>query len=232
MLKVAFWSVGLVIDPPRAVAVPNQEFLATIGSSNPRYTGWPVWLDARTLVEAESRPRVINGAFEYLIISPSPPFSNSHFDFARLDPKGEFFLHRLLQDDGLPNNVRPGSALDPSLMVLRVAEALGVGLAFARALGWPTEGTTLAFAFRWHKLRGRQLTNWATPFFDVLGGGTAHDDEIESCVQLSLDTPLAALTPFVHDATKGLFAAFDGTTVPSRTLEDLIRRLFERRLAF
>jgi len=231
MLQLGFWSIGLIIDPARTGAVADQEFLARIASSNPKYTGWPMWLDARTLSDAENRPKVIKNAFEYLIVSISSNFSN-HIDFARLDPQGEFFLHRLLQDDGVPSQVRPGQVLDPMLMILRVAEAMGVGIAFARALGWSAEQTTLGFAFRWHKLKGRRLTAWANPLASVNEGGIAHDDEIESCVQFSLDTPLSALAQFVDEATKTLFAAFDGATIPRQDIEELIRRLFERRLNF
>ena len=53
--------------------------------------------------------------------------------------------------------------LDPMPMILRVAEAMGVGVAFAKASGWSAEQTTLGFAFRWHKLKGRRLTAWANP---------------------------------------------------------------------
>jgi hypothetical protein len=166
-----------------------------------------------------------------LIVSLSPDFSN-HIDFAQLDPKGEFFLHLLLQDDGVPSRIRPGQVLDPMLMILRVAEAMGVGIAFAKALGWVPDQTTLSFAFRWHELKGRQLSTWANPYGDIREGGVAHDGTIESCVQFSLDTPSSALAQFVDEATKRLFAAFDGTIIPHRTIEDLVKRLFERRLGF
>jgi hypothetical protein len=231
MLQLGFWSIGVIIDPARTDAVPNQEFLARIASSNPKYTGWPMWLDARYMSIEESRPKVIKDAFEYLIVSLSPDFSN-HIDFARLDPKGEFFLHRLLQDDGVPNRVRPGQVLDPMLMILRVAEAMAVGVAFARALGWPPDQATLGFAFRWHKLKGRRLTAWANPYSTINEGGIAHDDTIEGCVQFSLDTPLSALAQFVDEATKRLFTAFEGATIPRQAIEELVRRLFERRLGF
>lgn len=118
------------------------------------------------------------------------------------------------------------------LMILRVAEAMGVGIAFARALGWPPDQTTLGFGFRWLKLSGWRLTAWANPYATINEGGMAHDDKIESCVQFSLDTPLSALAQFVDEATKRLFAAFDGASIPRQTIEDLIRRLFERRLGF
>ena len=52
-------------------------------------------------------------------------------------------MHRLLQDDGVPSRVRPGSALDPILTILRVAEAMGVGIAFTKSLGWAPDTTTL-----------------------------------------------------------------------------------------
>ncbi len=228
LLKHGFWSAGLVIDPPHAGAIPSQEFLAKIGSSNPNYTGWPIWLDARLNANPDHRPRVVKNGYEYLIVSVSGEFSN-HIDFARLEPQGKFFLHRLLQDDGVPSRVRPGQVIDPLLMILRVAEVMGVGIAFARV----PDQTTLGFSFRWHKLKGRRLTVWANQaYFDVLKGGTAYDDTIESCVQFSLDTPLSAVAQFVDEATKALFAAFDGATIPRRTIEDLVRRLFERRLGF
>jgi hypothetical protein len=101
-----------------------------------------------------------------------------------------------------------GQVIDPMLMILRVAEAMGVGIAFAKALGWVPDQTTLGFAFRWHKLNGRRLTAWAIPYSDLREGGIAHDETIESCVQFSLDTPLSALSQFVDEATKRLFAAF------------------------
>jgi hypothetical protein len=231
MLACGFWSIGLVIDPPHVGSIPDQEFMSRIGSSNPRYTGWPVWLDSRLSSHVEDRPIVVKDAFEYLIVSISHGFSN-HIDFARLDPTGEFFLHRLMQDDCVPSRIRPGKVIDPMLMILRVAEAMGVGIAFAKALGWTPDQTTLGFAFRWHKLSGRQLTAWANPLYTFSEGGTAHDDTIESCVQFSLDTPLSAIAQFVDEATRRLFAAFEGTTIPRRTIEDLVKRLFERKLGF
>jgi hypothetical protein len=231
MLDYGFWSASLVIDPPKAGALPDQEFIARVGSSNPKYTGWPVWLDARFMTDQESRPKVVKDAYEYLVISISSWPSN-HIDFARLDPKGEFFLHRLLQDDSVPSRINPKQALDPLLMILRVAEVMGVGIAFAKSLGWVPDQTVLGFAFRWNGLRGRQLTAWANPMSVLLDGGTAHDDTIESFVQFSLDTPLSAVPQFVEEATKRLFVAFDGATIPRMAIEDLVRRLFERRPLF
>jgi hypothetical protein len=57
----------------------------------------------------------------------------------------------------------------------------------------------------------------------------AHDDEMRSFVELSLDTPLSALPQFVQEATRKLFAAFDGAKIPQATIEDATRRFFEKR---
>jgi hypothetical protein len=228
LLRYGTWSAALVIDPPHADALPDQNFSAIIGASNPNYTGWPVWLDARFNSDKSNQPKRIRNAVEYLIVSLSNDFSN-HVDFARLDPKGEFFLHRLLQDDGVPSRVVPGKALDPILMILRVAEVIGVGIAFAKGLGWTPEQTKLGFAFRWTGLNGRRLTAWSRPL-DTLEGGNAHDDQIDSYVEFSLDTPLSAVGQFVAEATKELFVAFDGKTVPLQTVEGWVNRLYERKL--
>ena len=68
------------------------------------------------------------------------------------------------------------------------------------------------------------------PYTALNEGGVAHDDMIESCVQFSLDTPLSALAQFVEEATKRLFAAFDCASLPRREIEELVRRLFTRKL--
>lgn len=225
----AFWSIGFIIDPALPNTVASQQFLERLASSNPRYTGWPIWLDARMMSEADNRPKVVKGAFEYLVVSSFGDYGD-HVDFARLNPKGEFFLHRLLQDDGIPSEIQPGRTLDPTLMALRVGEAMAVGIAFAKALGCVPEQTSVGFAFRWHNLKGRSLIAWANQRYILRDGGVAHDDDVESCVQFSLDTPLSALPQFVDEATKPLFAVFDGAAMPRITIDDLIKRLVERTL--
>jgi hypothetical protein len=229
LLDAGFWAVGLAIDPPRADAVPTQEFLNRLASSNPRYTDWPIWHDARLSAKAKNRPKVIKDAFEYLIAYVSKEI-NCRIEFARLDPKGEFFVRRTLQDDGIPDRLTPGEFVEPTLMIVRVAESMGVAIAFAKALGYLPDGTILGFAFRWYGLSGRSLTAWANSDYFIGEGGIAQDDTVESSVQFSLDTPLSAIPQFVDDATKRLFAAFDGAVVPRSTVESLVTRLFERRL--
>ena len=113
--------------------------------------------------------------------------------------QGGIFSLRDLQDD-VSRSFKPRRYLDPLLVLRRVTEALAVGIALARSLGWQPD-TNLAFAFRWTQLRGRRLSPWVDPF-STLGGGVARDDEAETLVAFGLDTPAAAIAPYVNRATE------------------------------
>jgi hypothetical protein len=77
---------------------PNLEFLGALLSSNPNYTGWPVWLDSRNFGDQTARPYLANDVWEALIASFDSGWSD-HLDFWRLSPAGEFYLYRAFQDD-------------------------------------------------------------------------------------------------------------------------------------
>ena len=229
LVNAGFMDIALVISPPRNNVRPDQTFLSTVASSNPNYTGWPIWIDFRNSGTSLNRPAVVDGAWQALVFSVMRGWSN-HLDFWRLNPVGEFYLHRILQDDGAPDKVEPGTAIDRIIMIFRVAEAIAVGLAFCKAaLGCAPETTTLGFAFKWSNLAGRQLTRWADPF-DNVGGGLAQQNEVTTCVELSLDTPLSAIAPVVERVVQDLFVLFNGASIPTATIEHWVQRLIERRL--
>lgn len=115
-------------------------------------------------------------------------------------------------------------------MILRVAETIAVGLAFAKALGWDTEKTRLGFAFRWSKLKGRALVAWANPAVTINSFGVSHDEEVTTSVELSLDIPATAIAPYVDQAVRGLFVLFGGYRIPLEAIEHWVRRLIERQL--
>ena len=224
-LQLGSWSVALCFDPPRAADVPDQEFLSTLASSNPQYTGWPVWLDSRGFNNIDDRPRVLGDAWEALIVS----FGwTPHGEFMLLAPKGEFYLHRILQDD-ITEKVPPQSALDPYLMLYRVAEVIAVSLAFGKALGFDSQVTRLAFAFRWDGLNGRNLIRWADTFRESVAYDPSHEDRVNTNVIVPLDTAPQAIAPYVDEATRRLFAAFGGHRVPMNHIEDRVTELVGRK---
>ena len=170
-------------------------------------------------------PIVKGNAWEALIVSLGG--WSKHVDFSRVDPKGEFYLRRNLQDD-VSDRVKPGEFLDPIIVILRVAEAMAVGLAFAKALGWEPEKTKLSFAFRWTGLQGRKLVAWSNPAVTVSSFDAAHDADVTTFVELPMDTPENAIAPYVEQAIRGLFVLFGGDQFPLQSIEHWVRRLIER----
>ena len=216
------WSVALVIDPTRTTAIPDTSFLNAAMAGNPNYTGWPIWIDSRTFHNSTAHPLVVEKGWQALILRSR----YKCFDFMRLDPKGEFYLRRALDDD-LTQRAIPGTSLDVFLTVICVAEAIAVGLSIAKSLRWESEAR-LGFAFRWTKLHERELASWARPEFTIIPGRTAHDDMVNTFVEVPLDTPISAIAPYVEEATRDLFVIFDGYSVPSQAIEHWAQRLIKR----
>jgi hypothetical protein len=226
-LDAGTWGTALVVDPPRTDAVADKQFLSSFAVANPNYTGWPIWLDSRGFIDSTAHPKVVDKGWEALIISLEG--WSRHVDFMRMDPKGNFYLHRLFQDD-FSDKVERGNALDPTLVVLRTAEAIAVGLTVVKGIGWSVQETTLGFGFRWTKLSGRELSSWANPLVGVLPNHIAEDDSAESFVELPLDTPVSAIAPYVGQVVNDLFSAFAGYQMQQEAIEEWVKRLIERRL--
>jgi hypothetical protein len=54
------WEIASIVRGERPPARPNLQFLGTLLSSNPNYTGWPVWLNSRNFVDQTARPYLAN----------------------------------------------------------------------------------------------------------------------------------------------------------------------------
>jgi hypothetical protein len=223
----AKFEVALTIDPLKTGELPTAAFRQRLASSNPNLTGWPIWLDSTGFQEASGRPMVRENAWETLIISLES--WSDHLDFYHFDPNGKFYLLRNLEDDS-NDRVPAGSMLEPIIVILRVAETIAVGLSFARALGWKPEETTLAFAFRWDKLSGRNLHPWAHPEITVSAYEKTATDRVTSYVEVPLDTPVNAIAPAVEAVVRQLFVQFGGYQMPLQAIEYWTRRLIERKL--
>lgn len=221
------WSVAVVVEPPHPNAIPDTNFFNVVASSNPQYTGWPVWLDSRGFRDGTAHPQVIDKAWQALVVSFES--WSDHVDFMRLDPTGIFYLRRVLQDDLTPK-ISPGTELDVILTILRITETLAVALTMTKALGWEPEKTTLGIGFRWQKLSGRELSSWANPEIHISGNHIAHDNEANSFIEIPLDTPPSSLAPYVEKILNQLFVLFGGYTLSPTAYEKWVQRLIERRL--
>jgi len=228
--KTGWWEVALIIDgdvPPHG---PTKDFINLLDASNPDLTGWPVWLDSRSFNDASMRPFVMDGRWEALIVALDG--WPRHINFMQLDPKGAFYLRWALQDDitSSQNAPLPNEVFDFGLPVIRCAEAVAVGLAFAKAMDCNPELCHLQFAFRWSGLEGRELSSWAQPSRIISSGRAAHQDQVTVFQRVPLDTPLSAIGGLLATMLKPLYAVFDGFELAPAVVEDLSARLVERRL--
>lgn len=215
------WEVAAIVkgDVPHHTA--NKRFLQLIHSSNPRYTGWPVWLDTRGF-SAGSNPQVLDGGWEALLFIPA----HRGVDYWRIEPTGRFYMLRNLQDD--TDREPPGKELDLDLVIWRTAEAMAVALRFTKAIGCIPESTCVEFGFRWTKLAGRKLAAWANPRRFIGTPKVASQNIVYSEVVVPLDAPESALGGYVHKATTPLFNVFEGEEFEPKITEDITAKLLRR----
>ena len=216
--------VGLVLDPAKPDEIPTKGFLNKVFVSNPRYTGMPIWFDSRDFVNYDHRPYVSGDAWQALIVALDERSWTKCAEFMRFNPKGEFYLKRVMQDDF---TVATSKVMDVVLMIYRVAEVLAVGLNIARNIGWNSDSTA-CFAFRWTGLNERILSSWAGPRWYDVTGGTSHSDEAEAFVYVPLEVSHSALAPHVAKAVGPLFALFDGYEPPQEIIEKCVQKMIKR----
>jgi hypothetical protein len=228
--KFGTWETAMVIVPPLQGRLPDQGFLDAVTAHNPNLTGWSVWLDTRASPRAEDRPYVLDDAWEAFVVRLDDGLN--HLDFMRFEPTGRFYLLRALEDDIQPKarHIEPMTVLDMNLPILRVAEAMAVGQSIARGLG-AAEDARLEFAFRWTGLANRQLTSWADPrrgFLNILGGGTARQNDITTRVSLGVSEPHTRIATLTGNAVSPLFTLFEGRNIDQRTISELVMPLLKR----
>lgn len=224
------YEVSAIVSGELNEHTTNTDFLNLLASSNPRYTGWPVWCDSRSFTDTSTRPFVFEGYWEALIVSLERDFGD-HLDYWRLSPEGRFYLHRALQDDigGGDRTPEPGTVLDFALMILRIAECVVVAIEFAKSLG-ATESSNVDFSFRWQGLQGRALNSWANPNRMLSWSPVAHQDTFITNITIPVDTAISAYSGYIHQIITPLFQVFSGFEINESVTEDLVRRLVERRL--
>lgn len=208
----------------------NRDFLNLVLSNNPDYTGWPIWVDSRNFSDTTARPYVFKGYWESFIAHLGSGF-NDDVDFWRISPKGRLYLRRALQDDfgGSKTEHTYLKTVDFGLVVLRVAEAIAVAIAFAKAMEC-NEEASIFFAFRWTKLKNRILSSWANPARHLSYDRKSIQDEVASYIEVPINAPKSALYTYTHEVNKSIFELFDGFELSEEVSKDLVTRLLERNL--
>jgi hypothetical protein len=221
--------VAMVAAPYQPDALPTAEFMNAFGAANPQYTGWPAWLDTRSFTDTTARATVVDGAW-LAYLGQFDRYWRDVFELLLYDPRGDFYSRRLMQDD-ISEKVRPGTALDPMLMLYRVTEFIAAGMSVLRGAGWQPQDKA-GFRFRWTGLSGRNLRAWANPgrYVSLREEDHSQTSTASSFVELSLDTPHSALAPAVKQATAPMFANFNGYQPPDSVVEASVKALIERNL--
>lgn len=214
------WEVAFF--PNEVVRIPlDNKLLKTLYTVNPRYIGWPLWVMLFNATNPENKPKYVANGYEALILH------DNEIDYWRINENYEFYLYRALEDDTRADI--PGKVLDFSIQILRVAEAIGVGLAFSSVLG-EKEENLVSFSFRWRGLENRKYGSWTKYKFYNVPDETAYKDEVISYVNVPLSTSKTNIYQYVNIATKPLFEAFGGFEVPIQTIEGLTNNLLNRTL--
>jgi hypothetical protein len=225
--KLGGWEFAAIVRgaPPSKGA--NLDLLNGLLSSNPNLTGWPIFVDSRRFGNESGRPyHTADEAWEAFIDTTDSDFG-AGIDFWRLTSRAEYYHYRTYQDDSRAPH--KGAEFDFGLPVMRVAEALLVGQAFARALGVDEDASSVLFLFRWRQLRDRVLSSWAQPNRLLSPGRRAYKDTAESLVEVPVAMPATAIAATVQAATAPLFEAFDEFALAPTVIESIVRELLARR---
>jgi hypothetical protein len=226
------WETALFVKgETQEVFTTDTKFIALLSTNNPQYTGWPAWIDSRGFADQEARPYVFNNGWEALIVTTDRSLFE-HIDFQRLEPKGRFYMRRAYEDD-IRRSARapaPFTVLDLPLRIYRVAETIAVGSAFAKGMQYPEDQSELHFAFRWTRLRNRELASWADPGRHIWPGHRAYQDAVCAYVTMPLEVAPASYFEFVHEAVFPLANVFAGFELDKKVTEDITKRLLERRM--
>lgn len=222
------WEVAFLISGETPIAhKADKNFLSLIGSSNPRYTGWPIWLDSTGFLNREEWPYTHSGAWEALIITYDLP--SKKIDFWRIEPTGEFYLRRPLEDDMEHKFPKPMTVFEPFLMVCRMTEAIATAIEFAKAMSYNAETTLLVFSFRWSGLMKRQLIGWAHPG-RMLQTRTTRQNTVDSNITVPLSISKTAIPSYVHSAIEPLLLTFEGFDLGEDIINELCMKVLDRRL--
>ncbi|RVT93484.1 helix-turn-helix domain-containing protein [Sphingomonas crocodyli] len=189
----------------------------------PKTSGWsPFWVPTRE----ELRPYIEDGMLECWLGRPDHDRAfpdPAHTDFWRIDRKGQAYLHRGYQEDGM-DNLEPGTIFDLTLPIWRTAEVLLHAANLASALGGSGE-TTVRFHARYSGIEGRDLINWSKPRTRIYidGRHRARSSQIDLEAYTDVEKIETELAVVIAEILTPLYERFDGYELAPDLIETEIR---------
>jgi hypothetical protein len=227
---LGFLEGALKISGPLKQQRASTEFLQFLDSANPSLTGWPIWLISQSFANPLSRPYTHQNTWEQFLETSG--FNGNHLDFMVFNPNGEFYFRRAFEDDSRRANMSGNAprTVEPVIQLLRVAESLAVGKAFASVLSSEKENAKLLFAFRWSGLEDRKLIGWNHPELDIGTNSASHEDTVLSFVDLTTTANEQEIAEKTKEALDSLTTAFGGYELHRAFVEGRVSRLLQRKL--
>lgn len=187
-------------------------------------TGWPMWL---TGGNQDLRPYPFDGVVECWLGAGTMFADAAHSDFWRASRDGLLYIRRGYEEDST-SQLEPGTILDLTLPVWRVAE----GLLHARRLAEALDPSgrlesDVEFTFRWSGLNGRRLKAWSSNRSLSLPR-LCRQEEVRSRVVVSTRDIDSQLPDLTFQATRPLYEAFDFFTFARQHHQQEVER-FRRR---
>jgi hypothetical protein len=187
-----------------------------------RLTGWPVFLNMNT---PEWAPYPHEDFVEAWVGRPTARERNfqdaAHADFWRASRDGKLYTIRGYNEDGLPDRIPPGTAIDITLPVWRVSEGILFAARFAETF---EDVEAIAVECRFTGLNNRYLTslNHDRAVFD---DRVSRTQELTLTGQASLVQLRDNLTEFVHQLLIPLYERFDFLALPFELVDTELGRL-------
>jgi len=203
--KHGSFQVAFTINNASENITISETLLQILKSSNPRPSGWPLWVILQNSSDEEKRPQHFPDRWQAFIEGLNT------LDFWMVTEKKCFYHYRALQDD-LHDRTTTETKLteiDFIWQVQNIYDAIITGLAFTQALS-EDEGATLSFIFKWTGLENRFLTSWFHPDHDIDNKSKASVDECIYEANIPINASKTSITNYTFTIASRLFLTFGG----------------------
>lgn len=187
-----------------------------------KLTGWSVFLSMGTPEWAPYPHEDFVEAWIGRPISRERTFTDAaHADFWRASREGKLYTIRGYTEDGLPNLVTPGTAIDVTLPVWRVGEGILFAIRLAETF---SDVDAIAVECRFSGLKNRHLTS-LNHDRAVFNDDVSHAQDVTLVGQASLHQLRDNLTEFLHQLLAPLYERFSFFALPLELVDTELGRL-------
>lgn len=236
-------SVNLPTDAPARMPLGNYEIGFALEGAEPapslvslrqrvdeahriKLTGWPAFL---TMTRQGLAPYAAEGGVEAWLGRPGIERflgeDAAHSDFWRIVPEGMLYMRTGYDEDGAPDRADPGTAIDLTLPIWRVGEAL----LFARRFAATYDGIDRITArVRWSGLEGRTLRTMSGNRIPMSYDRVSHTAEVESALSVTPEQVDDNLPEVLRSFVAPVYEAFDFYELPPQVVEQELEGLMRR----